>query len=83
VRHTQLSESPTSTPVDIRALHSVGEHFDDLVVSPEVGEVLERQVDRTDHRAGAAQVAKLVGLSLSDGHATTIHPRADAPLHSD
>ena len=83
MRRTQLSESSTSTPSDVRVLQGVGEHFDDLVVAPEVGEMLERQVDRPHHRAGAAQVAKLVGLSLSEGHVTTIHPRADAPLHSD
>jgi hypothetical protein len=61
----------------------VGQHFEDLVVAPEVGEVFECQVDRADHRAGAAQFAELIGLSLSKGHVTTIHPRADAPLHSD
>jgi hypothetical protein len=61
----------------------MGEHFEDLVVAPEVGEVFERQVDRADHSAGAAQLVKLVGLSLSEGHVTTFHPRADAPLHSD
>ncbi len=82
VRRTELSESSTSTPRDVRVLQSVCEHLDDLVVAPEVGEVFERQVDRTDHRAGAAQLVKLVGLSLSEGHVTTIHPRADAPLHS-
>ena len=83
MRPTQLSESSASTPSDVWVLQSVCEHFDDLVVAPEVGEVFECQVDRADHRAGAAQVAKLVGLSLSEGHFTTIHPRADAPLHSD
>jgi hypothetical protein len=48
-----------------------------------VGEVLEGQVDRTHHRAGRTQVAELVELSLTAGHAATIHPRADAPLHFD
>ena len=70
------------TRSDIRVFHRVGEHVDDLVVAPEVGEVFERQVDCTNQRAGTAQVAKLVGLSLSEGHVTTIHPRADTPLHS-
>ena len=79
----QLSESLASTPSDIRVFDGVGEQVDDVVVSPEVGEVFERQVDRTDHRAGAAQVAEFVELSLSAGHATTIHPRADPPLHWD
>ena len=83
MRSTQLSESSTSTPSDVRVLQSVGEHFDDLVIAPEVGEVFERQVDRADHRAGAAQLVKLVGLSWPEGHVTTFHPRADAPLHSD
>jgi hypothetical protein len=83
VRRTQLSESPASAASNIGLLHCVGQHFEDLVIAPEVGEVFERQVDRPHHRAGAAQVAKLVGLSLSQGHCTTIHPRADAALHSD
>jgi hypothetical protein len=64
-------------------LDGQGQQLDDLVVAPEVGEVLEGQVDRMHHRAGRTQVAKLVELSLTAGHATTIHPRADAPLHFD
>ena len=72
-----------SAPGDVRVFHGVRKHVDDLVVAPEVGEVFEREVDRADHGAGAAQIAKLVGLSLSEGHVTTIHPCADAPLHSD
>jgi hypothetical protein len=83
VRRTQLSESPASTPSNTRVLDGPSEQLDDLVVSPEVGEVLERQVDRPDHPASGTQVSKLVELSLTLGHATTIHPRADAPLDSD
>ena len=83
MRRTQLSESLTSTPSGIGVLDRLGEHFDDLVVAPEVGEVFERQVDRTDYCTSGAQVAKLIELSLTAGHATTIHPRADAPLHFD
>ena len=66
-----------------RDVAAVAERMRGLGFAPEVGEVFECQVDRTDHRAGAAQVAKLVGLSLSEGHFTTIHRRADASLHSD
>lgn len=83
MRHTQLGESPAGAPGDFRVLQRAGEHFDDVVVAPEVSEMFERQVDRPGHRARAAQVAKLVGLSLAEGHVATIHPRADAPLHSD
>ncbi len=83
MRRTQLSESLTSRLTAIGLLDSLREQVEDLAVAPEVGEVLERQVDRTDDRAGGAQVAKLVELSLTAGHATTIHPCADAPLHFD
>lgn len=83
MRRTQLSESLTSTPSGIGMLDGLGEQVDDLVVSPEVGEMFERQVDRTEQCAGAAQVAKLVDLSLLAAHAPTIHPRPDAPLHFD
>jgi hypothetical protein len=81
VRRAKLSESLTSSPSDIGVLDCLGEHVDDLLVAPEVDEVFERQVNRPDYRANGTQVAKLVELSLSAGHATTIHPRADAPLH--
>jgi hypothetical protein len=81
MRLAQLSESLMRTPIGIGVRDGLGEQNDDLVVASEVGEVFERQVDRADHSAGAAEIAKLVGLSLSEGHATTIHPGADAPLH--
>jgi hypothetical protein len=83
VRPAQLSEALARTPNDTRVLDGPSEQVDDLVVSSEVGEVLERQVDRPDHSASGTQVSKLVELSLTAGHATTIHPCADAPLHSD
>jgi hypothetical protein len=57
MRHTQLGESATSASTDTGVLHGVGEHFDDLVVASKVGEVFERKVDRTHHRARAAQIA--------------------------
>jgi hypothetical protein len=82
VRRTQLSESLTNTPGGVGAGDGLGEHLDDLVVAPEVDEVLERQVDRAAHGAYGTEIAKLVGLSLTAGHVTTIHPRPDAPLHS-
>ena len=59
------------------------EQIDDVVVPPEVGEMLERQVDRTDHSAGGTQVSELVAMSLTAGHGSTIHLCADAPLDSD
>lgn len=64
-------------------LEGLGEQLDDLVVAPEVDEVFERQIDRTDYCASGTQGAKLIELSLTAGHAMTIHPRPDAPLHSD
>lgn len=72
-----------SSASGIAVLHCLGEQSDDLVVAPEVVEVFERQIDRTDDRANRAQVAKLVELSFTPGHVTTIHRRADAPLNSD
>jgi hypothetical protein len=80
VRHAQFGESLTC--LSGIGVDEPGEQVDDLVVAPEVGKVLERQVDRTAHCAGAAQVAKLVELSLTAGHVPTIDPSADAPLHS-
>jgi hypothetical protein len=81
VRRTQFNEALASRPGDIRVLDGPSEQVDDLPVSPEVGEVLERQVDRSGHSAIGTEVSKLVELSLTAGHATTIHPRADALLH--
>jgi hypothetical protein len=80
---TQLSESLASTLGRLHVRDGVGDQLDDFVVSPEVGEVFEREVDRADHRARAAQVTEFVELSLSAGHAVTIRPRADSPLHRD
>jgi hypothetical protein len=70
-------------PAGPNAFNGSAEQVDDLVVAAEVGEVLEGQVDRTDDFASGTQVAELVELSMSAGHATTIDPLADAPLHSD
>jgi hypothetical protein len=81
VRRTQLGESMVSTLRRLRVLDRAGELVDNLVISPEMGEVFEREVDRADHRAGAAQVTEFVELSLSAGHVVTIRPRADSPLH--
>ncbi len=83
MRRAQLGESLPSTPTCVGALDGLGEQVDDLVVASEVGEVFERQVDRTGHCVGGTQIAELVELSLTAGHALTIHPRPDAPLHSD
>jgi hypothetical protein len=82
VRRAQFNEALACTSSDTRVVDGPSEQVDDLGVSPEVGEVLERQVDRSGHSASGTQVTKLVELSLTAGHATTIHPRADAPLHS-
>jgi hypothetical protein len=81
VRRTQLRESVASTLMRLHVLDSVGEQVDDVVVAPEMGEVFEREVDRSDYRARATQVAEFVELSLSAGHAVTIRPGADSPLH--
>ena len=59
-----------------------GEQVDDVVVSAELIEVFERQVDRPGQRAGPAQVTEFVELSLTAAHAVTIHLRADSPPRS-
>jgi hypothetical protein len=61
-------------------LDRAGEQRQDVIVSTEVGEVLEREIDGADERAGAAQRPELVALSLPAGHAPTIRHRADRPL---
>jgi hypothetical protein len=83
MRRTQLGEPMTSTLSRLHLLDGLGEQVDDVVVSPEVGEMFEREVDRPDNCAGATQVAEFVELSLPAGHASRIHPRADLPLHWD
>lgn len=83
MRRAELDESLACMTGNTGVLDGPSEQIDDLVVSPVVGEVLEGQVDRTDHSAGGTQVSKLVAVSLTARHATTIHPRADAALHSD
>ncbi len=80
VRRAQLGETVPSTLGRLRVLDGAGEQVDDVVVSPEMGEVLECEVDRAHDRAGAAQVTKFIELSLSAGHVVTIRPRADSPL---
>jgi hypothetical protein len=51
-----------------------------VVISTEVGEVFEGEVDGADERAGMAQLEQLVVLSLPTGHTVTMRPRADRPL---
>jgi hypothetical protein len=81
MRLAQLRKSETSTVSCLREFDGIGEKVDDVVVSPELSEVFERQIDRADHGAGPAQVTEFVELSLSAGHASTLHLRADRPLH--
>jgi hypothetical protein len=83
VRLAQLGKSETSTVRCLRVLDGIGEKVDDVVVSAELSEVLERQIDRPNHGAGPAQITEFVKLSLPAGHARTLHLRADPPLHWD
>jgi hypothetical protein len=69
VRQAQLGESVASTIRRVRTLDGVGQQVDDVLLSPEVGEVFEREVDGADHPTGAAQVTEFVELSLSAAHA--------------
>ena len=81
MRLAQLGKSETNTVSWLRVLDGIGEKVDDVVVSAELSEVFERQIDRADYGAGQAQVTEFVELSLSAGHARTLHLRADPPLH--
>jgi hypothetical protein len=83
VQCPQLAESVARTFGRAGVLEGFGEQIEDVVISPEVGEVFEREVDRADGCAGTAQITKFVELSLSAGHALTIHRGADFPLHWD
>jgi hypothetical protein len=82
LREVQLGESTANVVRCLRALDRVGEQEHDVVVPPEVGEMLEREIDRAGHCTAATQLAKLVELSLSAGHRVTMRLRADRSLYS-
>jgi len=82
LRRAQLGEALLSTCSDIGVVHGPSEQVDDVVIASELGEVLVCQVDRPRDCTRGTQTPKLVELSLPAGHAATIHPRADAALHS-
>ncbi len=65
LRGAQLEESPAAILGNTGVVDGSGQQFDDLVVSPEVGEVLERQVDGANHPATGTQFSKLVAISLT------------------
>ena len=77
----QLVE-PSSEGFTSRASWSTacGEEVDDALITPEGGEVLERQVDRPGNLTSGAQRSELVDLSLLAGHERSVPPRADLPL---
>lgn len=83
MRRAQLGESPASTLGRVRAFDGLGDEVENVIIPSEVGEVFERKVDRPRDRAGSAQRAELVELSLSAAHAVRMRRRADAPLRSD
>ena len=56
------------------------DQVDDRVVTPELGEVLEREVDRPGHPARAAQGTELVELSFAAVHSPMLQRRADPAL---
>ncbi len=67
----QLGEPAARARGRGRPFDRVGQQRHDLVVPTEVGEVLEREVDGASKRAGVAQPAQLVVLSLRSGHGLT------------
>jgi hypothetical protein len=60
----------------------VDQEGDDLIVAPERGDVLERQVDGPGEPTRATQRAQLIELSLVASHGTTLDQRADPALDS-
>ena len=80
MRRAELSETLAGTPSILDVLDGMRKQVEDLALSSEVGEVLEREVDSSSHIAGGTQFSKLVELLLSAGHATTIHPGAEQSL---
>lgn len=64
----QLGESSARLIRSIDGKHGLGEEMDDLVVTPELCEVLERQVDGAGERCTrTTQGAKFVQLPLPAG----------------
>jgi hypothetical protein len=62
------------------ALDGIGDQLEHAVVPAEVGDVVEGQVDRTAHGAGATEPGELVALSLASGHDEMVRPAADLAL---
>ena len=79
MRGAQLGKPVASTLGRLEAIDGFGDEVDDVVVPAEVGEVFERKIDRPRDRAGTAQLAELIELSLSAAHSMRMRPRADAP----
>ena len=63
--HRRSGASTLSRPC---VLDGLGDQVDDVVVLPEAGEVFEREVDRADYHAGAAQVMQFVEFRWRDMH---------------
>jgi hypothetical protein len=76
----QLGEPAADALGSGRLFDRIGQQPQEVVISTEVGEVFECEVDGADQRAGVAQLAQLVALSLPAGHAMTIRPSADRSL---
>ena len=70
-RGTQLAKSATDITRCLGLAHRLGEQVDDVLVEPELREVLERQIDRTRHGGPprSAENTELIELSRSPGHA--------------
>jgi hypothetical protein len=82
LRAAQLAESAANLAWCPRVLERGCEHVHNGGITPEVGEMFERQVDRAGDGAAPAKVAKFGELSLSKRHAVIVGRRADASLHS-
>jgi hypothetical protein len=76
----ELGETAPDTLGSGRVIERIGEQRHDVVISAEVGEVLECKVDGAGERAGVAQLVQFVVLSLPAGHDLTMRPSADRSL---
>jgi len=76
----QLGGSAPNLGRRVDALDGAGHQVDDTVAVPEVGDVLEGQIDGSGDSARAAQGAQLVELSLPAIHGATVSGHADPVL---
>ena len=78
----QVGQSSSDRVADMVVIDRVGEEADDQLVTPERGEVLERQVHRPGDGPESHNAAQLVQLSLPPAHGRSVANAADPALCS-